>query len=245
MQTVYLIVGDKGGVGKTYTARIMLDYLRKHKKLQVAAYDSDINNPAFMRIAGDEDRNNPLELVGELDVRREAGIVQLINEMDKQLAPYFIVDMPAGSRESLEQTQANYKLMDTIKKCHYQPILVHVLHKVRESTALLKRMLSVYGDSAKYLVIKNGFNDRENGFELFENSHTKKALEEMDSRVMFLPELSTLTSDLLDVMSLPFEEAAHGTDIDLAHRVRLESYLEDVYRRFDEIGDFLGVDENE
>ena len=52
MKKIILVTGDKGGVGKSFTARIIADYLLD-KKVSFRAFDTDKTNATFYRFYPD------------------------------------------------------------------------------------------------------------------------------------------------------------------------------------------------
>lgn len=235
MKTILMILGDKGGVGKTVVTRLIYDYL-KRKNVSIAAYDCDKRNAQFVRHYGKRDADGklmgqtPLDGVARIDIFDPVGLGSLLDDLESAKPDFAVIDMPAGGHGQLEKTEQTFAFCESAKSLGYEVVLVHVLSRVKDSAHALTRLINFFGDKVSYLVVKNGFFGDADKFTRFETGPAKEALERQNGAVLYLPDLYDTILDIVDEHNLTFSEAKKSTYLPFSLRQMAATWM----NRFDD-----------
>ena len=143
------IYGDKGGVGKSAVARLLLDIYR-YESIGCQAIDSDTSNADLYRCyerVGDkgivllDEQGDAVERV-DFTVRGEADyLIDTLGEYKDLL----LVDLPARSRDAFTSLIRELDLLSVASESGYRVTIVHVLGKTRNSISALKDVVELCG----------------------------------------------------------------------------------------------------
>lgn len=177
MPKVIMSTGDKGGTGKSFTARFVAEVLlgNQHK---LTLIDCDANNPDLITVFS---KRHPVE---SIDVRNAISIDHLFRTIDAADADAtFLLDMPAGAGEYLAREA------DILTELFNTPTIeLHVLWSLNTDKVgilQLKSMTEAFADAdAHYTVVKNGFftaaDGHTNPFHIWDASNIRKNLKERE-----------------------------------------------------------------
>ena len=177
MEKVYWIGGAKGGVGKSMVGIGLIDYLRKEGRDPVLV-ETDKKNPDVGRAHKDEIR------VEALDLADQDGWVELLDLCASANGPV-VVNSAAGTDEKQGIDALEQSLEATEKKL----VVLWVINRQRDSVELL-RDFSKSIQSADVYVVRNLYFGAAHKFELFNDSKTRKDLEDRGGKVLDLPEIA-------------------------------------------------------
>lgn len=230
MNQIHFIGGEKGGVGKSMVARLLAQYLIDHKR-QWRGFDADLSHGALVRYYGDYTQPLDLDVIESLD-----GLVEQAAEDSDQL---LLVDLAAQSERRLHAWAEDVDIAGLGEELGFEITFWHVMDDGKDSVNLLERLLSRYGKSARYVVVKNAA--RGDRFDLFEQSEVRKSIDEQDIPVIDLRALHHPIVQKIDRMDKSFWAAVnHQGDTDralgLMERQRVKVWLKRVYESFDNLG---------
>jgi hypothetical protein len=143
--TVVIVGADKGGVGKTMTCRVLLDYLTRGGK-QVRAFDTE--SPA-----GNLVRFYPADVVDITKVRDQMRIFDGVTE-----GVITVVDIRAGVLSPTIKALDDAKLLDEVGTGSMKLVLIHVLGDTVASIAEITHAANAIGQGAKHFLVKNKTN---------------------------------------------------------------------------------------
>ncbi|HEY9828801.1 MAG TPA: division plane positioning ATPase MipZ [Stenomitos sp.] len=234
LKVLILVTGDKGGTGKSTFARGLLDVLTHHG-VKVAAYDGDRRNAQLFR------HYRSLEGgVTQLDVMETGGSDRLLDDMESEVAPVMLVDLPAGAGAALEEFEKETGFLEGATELGYQVSLVSVLSPVRDSVNALRVLMEEMGEQAAYVAVKNLHFGSDVQFEVFDESKAKQELLRREGLILSMPKLFGETFSLVDNKSLTFRQASQV--LVMSQRRRVYQWLDALDRELVKAGPILGFE---
>jgi hypothetical protein len=177
MENVYWIGGGKGGTGKSMVGMGLIDYLRKEGRDPVLI-ETDKKNP-------DVGRAHKSEIQTEgLDLSDQDGWVDLLDLCGKTESPVVI-----NSAVGADETQGIDALEQSLESSEKKLVVLWVINRQRDSIELLRDFMKSI-QSAKVHVVRNLYFGGTHKFELFNDSKTRKELEERGGKILDFPEIA-------------------------------------------------------
>ena len=223
------VTGDKGGVGKSFTARTLVQH---HLDTGQAchAYDIDPVNPSLHQYYPDHTIRLNLEEPGALDqIRNDLEFNQLL-----------LIDCAARSLHELDGWFRELGLLRQRHDLRLAITFVFVITPDKSCTAIMAEALEMFGHEADYLVVKNLKMGKD--FSIYENSKLRKRLiDDYGGKEITLPSLLERTVVLLDRHDLGFDRALTDDRVTVADRFRVRGFLEQAYAEMNTVGERLTV----
>jgi CobQ/CobB/MinD/ParA nucleotide binding domain len=212
-----LILNAKGGVGKSFFAVNLVQYL-KDKKLPHVAIDTDNANSTLKR-AHDEALYVNLNLPSELDL--------IFTSLDTQ--PLIVVDGRAASTDQFLGYFDEIGLADLLAKLKASLTLVVPVCHEADSVAQVKVLSDVLGNSCGYVVIKNeGLSQH---FGLYDKSQVRSRVTgELKGQEIVMPRLYDWLVAKLNAENLTVSQGIQSPIFSIIDRQRLLNWQ----RRFNE-----------
>ncbi len=177
MENVYWIGGGKGGTGKSMVGMGLIDYLRNEGREPVLI-ETDKKNP-------DVGRAHKTEIQTEgLDLSDQDGWVDLLDLCGKTESPVVI-----NSGVGADETQGIDALEQSLESLGKKLVVLWVINRQRDSIELLRDFMKSI-QSAEVHVVRNLYFGGTHKFELFNDSKTRKELEERGGKVLDFPEIA-------------------------------------------------------
>jgi hypothetical protein len=219
-----IVTGDKGGVGKSFFARgLVQTYL--DIGVNFKAIDADISNPQLYRFFNSKCSVEKLDLFtrGNLDIFLD-DIKTLVNpektqegkETEKSQS-LFLLELPPQSRRILEEFIKDMNLfyiLDSLFKMRVT--MVVVISRVLDSVDQLLHLHKFCGNQVDYVVVKNLFFGEPKQFSRYDSSLDINNLKAPESKISLkeitMPDLIEPAFDYIDQHSLTFEDAIKQVD---------------------------------
>ena len=223
------VTGDKGGVGKSFTARTLVQHHLDTNR-PCHAYDIDPVNPTLHQYYPENTIRLNLEEAGALDqIRNDLEFNQLL-----------LVDCAARSLHELDGWFRELGLIQQRRDLHLAITFVFVITPDKSCTAIMSEALDMFGHEAEYLVVKNLKMGKD--FSIYENSELRKRLiQGYQGREIVLPPLLERTVVLLDRHDLGFNRALVDDRVTVADRSRVRGFLEQAYAELESVNERLSV----
>jgi len=259
---VVLVTSEKGGVGKSVTARTLVEHLRDGGT-RVAAYDADGGVGALLRVLGTRDaagelleEQDPGVGVGYYNIRADDERATLLNCVASG-EPLVIHDLAGGSLADLARiTDMGEGLDDLITAFAgqgYRPVILHLISSEVAATQSVARWIELAGDRVDHVAIRNtrwgkseadfpfwhGYvdgNGQERGGKI-----RRRLLEEFGGTEISLPALPSGTFAKIDADDLPFAVAAAAPRLTIAERSHVARYLRESAAAFERLRPILGL----
>ncbi|MDA8060244.1 MAG: protein mobD [Nitrospiraceae bacterium] len=177
MENVYWIGGAKGGTGKSMVGMGLIDFLR-HEGREPILIETDKKNPDVGRAHRTEIRTEGL------DLSDQDGWVELLNLCSVAESPV-VINTAVGADETLGIDALEQSLEFSKKRL----VVLWPINRQRDSIELLRDFLQSIR-SAEVHVVRNLYFGAAHKFELFNDSKTRKELEERGGKVLDFPEIA-------------------------------------------------------
>jgi hypothetical protein len=232
MSKIHFVGGEKGGVGKSVVARLLVQYAID-KELPFAAVDADASHGALLRHYSDYARGIDLARPENADA-----ILSLALDADRRV----IVDLPAQGDRAIAAWIAEAGVLDLARESGVDVVFWHVMEDGRDSITTLGRLLGRYGDKARYVIVENLGRGKE--FSLLDRAPERAAAEALGAATVRIPELSSGAMRKIDRSDGSFWAAIHNaafaadafTRLD---RQRVKVWMQAVHDQLARLGDLV------
>lgn len=226
MSSINFIGGEKGGVGKSVTSRVLAQYFIDHSKPFVG-FDTDRSHGSFTRFY--EGFASPV-LVDSYE-----GLDKVVNGFEANPQQSVIVDLAAQTLAPLSRWIKDSDLFEVFESLGVEVNFWHVLDDGRDSTDLLGTLVDTFGDKPNYIVVQNY--GRGNDFGMLLASQSLDKAVQRGARVITLPRLQESTMRRIDANNSSFWRAVNDREgphaLGLLERQRVKTWLGNVYAAFD------------
>jgi hypothetical protein len=236
MSKIHFIGGEKGGVGKSVVARLLVQWAID-KQLPFAAVDADESHGALLRHYGGFARS--------VDLARPEGadeIASLALDADRRV----IVDLPAQSDRLVAAWLAEAGVLDLLRDAKVDVVFWHVMDDGKDSIATLGRLLDRHAgrgrENVRFVVVENLGRGKE--FSLFDRSPARAAATAAGALTIQLPELGASAMRKLDRSDGSFWAAVNNLEfaVDLFTRMdrqRIKAWMVAAYDQLGRLGDVV------
>ncbi|WP_317933181.1 hypothetical protein [Halioxenophilus sp. WMMB6] len=223
MARIHLISGEKGGVGKSFTARVLAQYFID-QKMPFIGFDSDQSHSTFSRFYA--------EFAAPVKVENFESLDEILARAEQQPDQDIIVDLAAQTTKYLQAWIGESDLFAVLKAIDAQLYWWHVMDDGADSARLLQDLLVAFkGAPLQLVVVKNM--GRAHNFSLFDASKISQAAQERKALFFTLPELSANLAQKIDFYNFSFWAAANNTKaMSTVERQRVKVWLQNCYTKF-------------
>ncbi|SBS32286.1 hypothetical protein MSP8887_01695 [Marinomonas spartinae] len=227
MAKVHFVGGEKGGVGKSMTARVLAQFYIDNEK-PFLGFDCDVSHATFSRFYSDF--ASPI-IVGEEDSLD--GMLAAVEEYPER---DLIVDLAAQTAKPLGKWIEETDVFGLLDEMGYQVCLWHVMDDGADTITLLDQLLERYPqESVDFVIVQNY--GRGNDFSRFQKSDTYKKAVERDALIIELPRLQTKLTQKIDFNNSSFWAVANDRSImNIAERQRMKVWLRNTYQQLHQLG---------
>lgn len=251
VRVLILILGQKGGVGKSALAELVVAIIRAGGHI-VAAFDADSAVSSLYQKLAVRDSNgvflaeqDATEGVVRYNARDEHEASLLVNWLETS-TPRAVHDLPGGSRDEIAKllgAGADGSLGELLDFLDEMDCSLVVLHPVTGDAANINSQLNTlnaFGDRARHVaVINRAFQNTENDILPWRTSRTRKRLLEQGGREIELPALSSDIFQKLKTGHQPLMSDGIAAKLTLLDRQRLKIFQRDFQREFSKIEDWV------
>ncbi|GAA3964789.1 division plane positioning ATPase MipZ [Allohahella marinimesophila] len=221
MSRVHFIGGEKGGVGKSMTARVLAQYLIDAGRPFVG-FDADASHSTFARFYD--------EFSSQITIDEYESLDQILQAAEDHPDSDIIVDLAAQTSRSLERWIDDSDAFAAFEELGKEVFFWHVMDDGADSIRLLETLLDqqVFG-SVQLVVVQN--EGRGGNFGKFEASEAFRKAQGRYARFVTLPRLSAPQAQKIDFNNMSFWAAANNRDMfSIGERQRVRAWLKKVYK---------------
>ena len=228
MASINLIGGEKGGVGKSVTARVLAQYFID-KNQAFTGFDTDRSHHSFNRFYTD--------YASPVVVDSYEGMDLIVAAFENDPRQNVIVDLAAQTSAPLAQWIKEASLIELFKDMGITVNLWHVMDDGRDAVDLLGRLIDSYGSGPNYVVVQNF--GRGSDFVLLRESYALQKAQAQGAFVVELPRLHDASMRKIDQHNTSFWKAINDRDssdsLGLLERQRVKTWLKNCYEVFDRL----------
>jgi hypothetical protein len=227
MRSLNFIGGEKGGVGKSVTARVLAQYFID-KGRPFTGFDTDRSHTSFTRFYADQASHIVVDKYEGLDL-----IANMFDEVaageDQKSA---IVDLAAQTATPLVRWIKDSDVLPMLAEMGVTVNFWHLADAGQDSIELLDRLLNTYGPGPNYIVVKNL--GRGSDFSNLDNSTALKKALSLGGQVITLGQLHEGSMRKIDNQNLSFWGAINNPGVlGILERQRVRVWLRKTYETFD------------
>jgi MinD-like ATPase involved in chromosome partitioning or flagellar assembly len=213
--TILLIGGGKGGVGKSLMSMAVLDFLQATGKRPLLV-ETDTSVPDVFKTYGES-------VGGELvNLDEREGWIDLVNLIES--SPESTVVINTGARNQTGISNFGRTLSKALPELGRKLLVLWMIDRKRESLELLSDFTEAIPE-AEVHVVRNMYLGAEKKFELYNASKMKSAIEAKGGRSLNLAELADRVTDAMNKHRLTIERAVG--ELSLGDRMELERWRDE------------------
>lgn len=245
MKAVHFILQGKGGVGKSFIATLLAQYLSQHN--DVVGFDTDPVNASFEQYKGLNVQTVPILTDSDtIDTSRFDSLIELILEDNQQLA---VVDNGAATfvplMSYMYETQAISMLVNMGVQVFFHVPLVG--GKAQPDTVKgLTEVLSRWGEVAQAVIWLNNFQGQFEEKIRFKDTTLYEQYQRSIAGVINIAKRNedTFGKDIREMteQNLTFGEVLTSPSFSIMPKHRLKMVRDDVYRQLDAVFNEVGDD---
>lgn len=222
MGKVHFVGGEKGGVGKSMTARLLAQYYIDHE-LPFLGFDCDASHGTFSRFYND--------FASPVVIGEEDSLDGLLEAMEANPDKDLIIDLAAQAAKPLGDWIDDTDVFGLLDEMDYQVCLWHVMDDGADSVLLLDQLLERYQQpELEFIVVQNL--GRGTDFSRFQKSDTFKKAQQRDAFIIELPKLQSKLTQKIDFNNSSFWAVANNRSLmNIAERQRMKVWLRNAYEQ--------------
>ena len=228
MASINFIGGEKGGVGKSVTARILAQYFID-KGVDFTGFDTDRSHHSFNRFYAD--------YASPVIVDSFEGLDLIFAAFEDNPQQCVIVDLAAQTSSPLGKWIKDAGLLELFADMGIAVNFWHVMDDGRDAVDLLGTLTDTYGPGPNYIVVQN--HGRGSNFVLLRNSHALQKAEALGAHVVELPRLHDASMRKIDQHNTSFWKAVNDREspdaLGMLERQRVKTWLKNSYAVFDRL----------
>ena len=226
MGSINFIGGEKGGVGKSVTARLLAQYLIDKNK-PFTGFDTDRSHHSFNRFYAD--------YASPVVVDSFEGMDLIVSAFEDNPEQTILVDLAAQTSAPLSRWIHDAGLIELFLQMGIMVNFWHVMDDGKDAVDLLDRLLETYGHSPNSIVVQNL--GRGTNFALFKQSNALQNAQNHGAHVIELPRLHDASMRKIDQNNTSFWKAVNDREseraLGLLERQRVKIWLKNTYKLFD------------
>jgi hypothetical protein len=227
MRSLNFIGGEKGGVGKSVTARVLAQYFID-KNRPFTGFDTDRSHTSFTRFYADH--------ASQIIVDKYEGLDLIANVFDEGIASVdrksVIVDLAAQTATPLVRWIKDSDVLPMLAEMGVTVNFWHLADAGRDSIDLLDKLLNTYGPGPNYIVVKNL--GRGSDFSNLDNSPALKKALALGGQLITLGQLHETSMRKIDSQNVSFWGALNNPGVlGILERQRVKVWLRKTYETFD------------
>lgn len=217
MAKLHLIGGEKGGVGKSFTSRLLAQYYIDHEQPFIG-FDTDLSHETFTRFYG--------EFINPVAVNKVESLDRIIEEAEAHPDGDIIVDLAAQTAAPLLQWMQSCELFGVMQELGFEVLYWHVMDDGADSAYLLSKISKQLAhDNCRVIAVKN--EGRGEDFAALEKAPMYAKAIDAGVHFITLPRLQPHLAQKIDFNHLSFWAAANNTKlISIVERRRVKVWLQ-------------------
>jgi len=227
MSSIHFIGGEKGGVGKSLTSRLLAQYMID-QQIPFLGFDTDRSHGALLRFY--EGFASPVVL----DKREAFDVV--VEAATENPERRILVDLAAQTHDPLVQWIDDAGVIELAQELGVTLTYWHVMDAGKDSVDLLGKLLDRFGASLQYVLVRNQVRGAD--FAVLDQSGLQDKAMALGAKVITLKKLHEGVVNKIDADSSSFWKATQSEPggLGLMDRQRLKMWLRDSYREIESVG---------
>lgn len=227
MATIYFVDGEKGGVGKSFVAKTMIQY-RLDRQLPFVAVETDRSNPDVAGVY-----KNLCQYAVFTEDERQGDRADRIFEF--ALEKPVIVSLAAQVSRAMNTWIEQNKLIELANEHDVKLCKWFVCSGGYDSVYLFCQALRKHETRIPHILVRN-FGKCDDWGAVEEDQEVQKLIKKYKVKVIDFPKLGYREGYIIDQERLRFDEAREYKKFPIMGRQRVVNFLKAAYAAFDEVG---------
>ena len=224
MATIHLVDGEKGGVGKSFVTRAMIQY-GIDRELPFVAVETDRSNPDVNRVYKDR-----CQFAVFSEDEKQAGKADRIFEMAMEQP--VIVSLPSQVNRAVTAWIEANRLFEVSQEYDVSFCKWFVTNGEYDSIRLFQASLDYYGEQMTHVLVRN-FGLCDEWSQVDNDKSLQKLIAKYGVKVIDFPKLGYQERYLINQKQLRFDDATRSSDLTVLGRQRVVNFLKAAYAAFD------------
>lgn len=228
MKNVYLVSGNKGGVGKSWVALTLIEYIRKQDKT-VHIVETDSGNPdVYTPYVKHEEEG----VTGTtINMRNAEALEEFVDAIAGAEADCIVVNAAAGDNENLNTQQVFY---ENIAELDCELTVMWVCNAEKDGIVALKKFINETNAEKKDIVVVMNKKSTENESAFgYLNTALREEIKNAGGREMFFPVLPVrIAQQMRDAK----ETFAVAMQKNITNKLCAQTFLKNAFRNFEQAG---------
>ena len=221
-----LILNGKGGVGKSFFAINLVQYL-KDRTIPFVACDSDNENSTLKRFHPDAEFIN---------LAQSRSLDDMFRALER--ADLVIVDCRAASTDVVLRYFAAIDIAAVLRALDARLTLLMPVNHEADSLDQVQRVVEAMADHARFIIIRNQVHAE--SFSLYDKSAVRvRLLKQLDAKEITMPRMEEWLVEGLNRVNLTITAAAKHESFYLLDRQRLVTWQRRLYEQIESATDLL------
>ncbi len=201
---------DKGGIGKSFVATLIYDYLTD-QKVKLKTFDLDHANSTFHRYVPEAHFIDT-----DVDTNKLAVLDKMVNALEE--VDIVLVDNRASGGTKILQYIEESRIIELQTELHFELIYVVIVLDDKDAISQIADLLDEYQDRVRWLVVRN-YRDSSQ-LSLFDQSQTRQRLAGLGALEIEVPCLTEFTRNKLQFFNLTVSKGSASDKLHLLDRTR-------------------------
>lgn len=205
---------DKGGIGKSFVATLLYDYLSEHK-VSMKTFDLDHSNSTFHRHVPEAEF-----IATDVDPHKLAVLDKVVSALET--VDVVLVDNRASGGTKVLRYIEDSRLTELQKELQFDLVFVVIAIDDKDAISQAADVLDEYGDRVQWLVAKNYRDSVE--LTMFDDTDTRKRLQNFGAIEIDVPCLMEVTKNNLQMGNLTVGKGRSAETLHLLDRSRCAQF---------------------
>ena len=228
MKNIYIVSGNKGGVGKSWVALTLVEYLHRGGK-SVYIVETDDGNPdvltPFRRHAVDGVSGTTIRMQGS------EAVEQFIDAVAQSDADCIVMNAAAGDNKNLGALEVFYSNIEALE-CDLR--ILWVCNAEKDGIVALKMFLDATGaDMGRITVVMNKISQQDESKFGYLTTSLKESIDAAGGNEMYFP---VLPARIATQMRDGKETFAFAAEKNVTNRICAEHFLKNAFSAFERAG---------
>ena len=234
---VTIILGNKGGIGKSTISAFLAEYIKNNSDKELIAFDTDPENLTFKLYK--EFKSKTLSLKGADNTINKNGFDEMINSILSNKDKNIVIDIGASSFAAVNSYILENEIFELFDDENIDLVIVGVVAgagNTVDSVNGLKTILTTHSNR-DFLIVNNEYmgSTNYNGIELKDS----KVLKETKAKILKMVDIEGkpdyIQQNINDFakMRITFNELDSSDKFPLMAKRRLKSYRDEIFKQLD------------
>jgi hypothetical protein len=214
---------DKGGIGKSFVATLLYDYLAEHG-VKLKTFDLDHANSTFQRFVPEAQFIDT-----DVDANKLAVLDTMVNSLET--VDVALVDNRASGGTKVLRYIEDSRLTELQKQLDFELLFVVIVLEDKDAISQIADLLDDYHDRVRWLVVRN-YRDTAT-ITMYDESKTRERLKAMGTLELEVPCLTEVTRNKLQLDNLTVGRGRNSAKVHLLDRSRCQTFHAGMAAQFD------------